>query len=202
MSRMESELTVVRRGTEKDNRRGSEGLCYLLRQVAKTMFDHLPSLEKPGEAAREPSAPNDEPAEPRTNYSALLAVVVFCLLYFPIHRRPWGWPLSVAVSWSTVAFGCAFFYGLDYADDFFGDSRVPKYVAKLLLPHLLILIPVTYLAWLWLRATPFLPHWLTVTGRKGSLWELCGILLASYAAFREGVWPAGKIRRHNAEAQE
>lgn len=38
-------------------------------------------------------------------------------------------------------FAIALGLSLDYGDDFFGDPRVPEYVATLLLLHLLILAP-------------------------------------------------------------
>jgi len=85
---------------------------------------------------------------------------------------------------------------------FFGDGRVAEYVATLLLPHGLILVPVTFVAWLWLRAIPVLPHWMTVEGRYPSRWELCGIVSAGYAAVKEGGWLAAKIKLRFAKSED
>jgi hypothetical protein len=59
-------------------------------------------------------------------------------------------------------------------------------MALLLLPHALILLPIMLGAYLWLYLKLVLPHWITVEGRKGSLWDVVGLLLVLIAAIVEG----------------
>ena len=103
--------------------------------------------------------------------------------------------MAVAASYSAFAYAIGLGLSLTNADDFFGDARIPKYVAKLLPYHALILTPVTLIAWLMLRAVPILPHWMTEhVPRIGSVWVLLGVLLFYFAGVREGIWLSRKIR--------
>lgn len=166
------------------------------------MFDDLSSLESRTESTKEISEGEAEPSRERMRWSGLIGGGVFLVLYLLFRSHPWGWPVAIAVSYTTAAFAIALTSALKYADDFFGDVCIPKYVAQLLLPHILILLPVTFAAWLWLRAVPLLPHWMTVEGRYPSLWEYCGIVAAAYAAVSEGDWLAAKIKRRSAEPED
>ena len=75
-------------------------------------------------------------------------------------------------------------------------------MATLLLPHVLILALVMLAAYFWLHLIPTLPSWITVEGRKGSLWELCGALAAAIAGISEGGWMAGKIRHRLGKSED
>jgi hypothetical protein len=158
------------------------------------MFDDSTSLENETEDAQEPSEEEDKPARSLSRWSHVIAGLVACLLYLPFRDHPWSWPVALAVAYTVFVFAIALGLSLDDADDFFGDPYVPKCVATLLLPHGLILAPVTFLAYLWLRATPLLPHWVTEVHRL-SLWQICGIVPVWFAGTREGIWMSGEIKR-------
>jgi len=165
------------------------------------MFDDLASLENQTEDAQKPSEEEVKPARSLSRWSHVIAGFIFCLLYFPFRAHSWGWPVAIAASYSAFVFAIALGLSLDYADDFFGDSRVPEYVSTLLLPHALILAPITYAACLWLRAIPALPHWATEVHRV-SLWQLCGIVFFWFVGTREGIWFSGKIKRRVTERED
>lgn len=159
------------------------------------MSDDLLSLENQTEETQKSPEEEDRPARTLSRESHIIAILVFCLLYFPFRGHPWNWPVAIAVSYSAFVFAIALGVSLNDAADFFGDPHVPEYVAALLLPHLLILAPVTLLAYLWLRAAPILPHWLVVESRRGSLWQLCGIVFFWFVGTREGIWLSWRIKR-------
>jgi hypothetical protein len=152
-------------------------------------------LENPTADPPRPSREEDRPARSLSRWSHIIAALIFCLLYFPFRRHPWSWPTAIAVSYTAFVFAIGLGLSLDYSDDFFGDPRVPEYVATLLLPHVLLLAPVTLLAYLWLRVTPMLPHWMNVEGHYGSNWQLCGIVFFWFVGTREGIWLSRKIKR-------
>ena len=186
---------------------GSEGAgdaseCYLLRKANETMFDDLTSLEGRAEEAQKPSEEEDKPARSLSRWSHVIAGLVFCLMYFPFQDHPWSWVVAIAVSYSAFTFAIALGLALDDADDFFGDSRVLRCVATLLLPHALILAGITLAAYLWLYVTPMLPPWFAHRGQRLSLWDLCGIVLVWFAGTREGIWMAGRIKRRLREHRE
>jgi hypothetical protein len=164
------------------------------------MFDDLSSMENQAEETQKPSEEQDKPARSLSRWSHVIAGLIFCLLYFPFRGHPWNWPVAIAASYSAFVFAIALGLSLDYGDDFFGDPRVPEYVATLLVPHLLILAPVTLLAYLWLRAIPFLPPWMNAEGHYGSTWQLCALVLLWLAGTREGIWLSGKIKRRFPES--
>src|SRR5579859_5391380 len=113
------------------------------------MFDDLSSLENQTEEAQTSSEDGDKPARSLSRWSHVVALLVFCLVYFPFQNHPWAWPVAIAVSYSAFVFAIAIGLSLDYADDFFGDPRIPRFVAKLLLPHAPILTVIAFAAWLW-----------------------------------------------------
>jgi hypothetical protein len=163
------------------------------------MFDEFSQDENPQETSEE-SEDEEKPARSWSRWSHVIAGLTFCLLYFPFRDRPWSWPVAVAVSYSAFVFAIGLGLSLDDSVDLFGDPRVPEYVARLLLPHALILAPVTFVAYLWVRAVPVLPHWITSEApRYGSVWQLCGLVLFWFVGVKEGLWLSGKIKRHRAE---
>ncbi len=159
------------------------------------MFDDLSSSESQTERAQRVSEEEDKPARSLSRWSHVIAGLVFCLMYFPFRNHAWSWPVAIAISYTAFVFAIALGLSLDYGDDFFGAPRVPEYVATLLLPHAVILAPVTLLAYLWLRVIPILPHWMNVAGHYGSAWQLCAIALFWFAGTREGIWLSRKIKR-------
>jgi hypothetical protein len=117
----------------------------------------LSSLENQTEDTEKASKVEDEPSRWLSKWSHVIAGLVFCLLYLPFQSHPWCWYVAIAGSYTVFAFAIALGLGLDCADDFFGDSRVFKYVAVLLLPHALILVVITSAVYLWLRLGSVLP---------------------------------------------
>jgi hypothetical protein len=166
------------------------------------MFDDLSSLENETEDAQKSSEEEDKPARSLSRWSHVIAGLILCLLYLPFRSHPWSWPLAIAVSYSAFVFAIALGLSLDDAADFFGDLRVPEYVATLLPQHSLILAPVTFLAYLWLCAIPILPHWMNVEAHYGSVWKVCGIALFWFVGTREGIWLSGKIKRRLAKFED
>jgi Na+/proline symporter len=165
------------------------------------MFDDLSSLENSAEDTQKIPEAENEPSRWLSRWSHVFAGLAFCLLYFPFQSYPWSWYVAVAGSYSVFAFAIALGLGLDSADDFFGDPRVPKFVATLLLPHALILALITSAAYLWLRIGPTLPPWAT-GGRRLPLWSVCGLVVVYFAGTREGLWMADKIKRQFKERED
>lgn len=159
------------------------------------MFDDLSSSENRSEEAREPSEEERESSSSLPRWSPAIAILVFACLYFPLQSHRWGWFVAIAGSYSVGVFVIALGSGFQDSSDFFGDSQGPKYAATLLLPHALILALVMLAAYFWLHLIPTLPHWVTVEGRKGSLWEYFGGILACLVDVKEGYWLAARIKR-------
>lgn len=159
------------------------------------MFDDPTRLEGPIEGEKDSSDEKDTRTKFPSGWLAIITLLVFCLLYFPFRNHFWSWFVAIAGSYSVAVFGIALGSALDDAADFFGDPRVPKYVATLLLPHILILAFLMLGAYLWLHIKPELPHWVTVEGHRGSLWEFFGELLLLIAAIKEGTWLGDWIKR-------
>lgn len=170
--------------------------------MSDNLFDESSGLENQrSEGAQQVSEEEDKPARSLSRWSHVIAGLVFCLLYFPFDDHPWSWPVACAVSYTTFVYAIALGLSLDDAADFFGDPRAPKYAATLLLPHALILAPVTFLAYLWLSAIPLLPRWVTEVHRV-SLWQLCGLIPVWFAGTREGIWMSGKFKRRLRERED
>lgn len=124
-----------------------------------------------------------------------MAAVAFGLLFLPFKDHPWSLYVAVAGSYSVLVFGLAFGSAFEDADDFFGNSQVPRYIAKLLIPHALILALIALGVSRWLYLRPTLPSWVTQEGRRGSFWDLCGWLSLGIAGVWQGLWMAGRIKR-------
>ena len=166
------------------------------------MFDDLTSLDGGAEEAQKSLEEEDKPARSLSRWSHVIAGLAFCLTYFPFQDRAWSWVVAIAVSYSAFAFAIALGLALDDADDFFGDSRVLSCVATLLLPHALVLVGITLVAYLWFHAAPMLPPWFAHRGQRLSLWDLCGIVLFWFTGTREGTWMAGRIKHRLRERED
>ena len=129
-------------------------------------------------------------------------MAVFCLLYLPFKDRFWSWQLAITLSY--IVFMLCYTCGLAFkdADDFFGNLHVPRYMAKLLIRQIFVLTLISIGAYLWFRLKVILPEWAIHEGRKGSLWDVCGIMLACWAAVREASWMAEKIKQQFGEDQD
>jgi len=123
------------------------------------MFDNLSNLEDQTEQPQEAQKPSEEEDKPYLwRWSPIICLLVFCALYFPLRSHPWSWPLAIASAYSVLVFIVAFNFGFSDSSDLFGDSRAPKYVLTLLLPHALFLALLMLAAYLWLHLGPILPH--------------------------------------------
>jgi hypothetical protein len=131
----------------------------------------------------------------RGSWAPLLSVIVWALLYFPFGSKPWGMPLAIAGAYSVFVFGLAFGQTFRDRDDFFGNADVLPYVAKLLIPHVVILAIITWGVSWWSRLEPALPIWMTTEGRKGSVWYWCGALALGGLGFLQGLWMARRLKR-------
>ena len=130
------------------------------------------------------------------------AMLAFGVLFVLFRGQDWRWHIAIGGCYT----GYMFFFALGSVfkdlDDFFGDSRVPRYFAKLLIPHAVILVLVTAGVTLWFRLLPLLPSWVTQEGRKGSLWDICGWLVLAIAGITQGSWMAGKTKRRFSEPED
>lgn len=168
------------------------------------MFDELNRLEGETEEGKESADKQDTRTGSFSRWLALIACLIFLLIYLPFRNHPWSWFVAIAASYTVSVFGIALDSALDFsdADDFFGESLVPRYVSRLLLPHALILMPIMLGAYLWVYLKPVLPHWATVESRKGSLWDAVGLLLVLIAAIVEGTSLGSWIRHRFGTAEE
>ena len=149
--------------------------------------------------------PADDESKPESSlyrWAHFPAMLAFGLLFVLFRGQPWRWHVAIGGCYTVYVFFFAFGSVFKGLDDFFGDSRVPRYLAKLLIPHTVILVLVTAGVTLWFRLLPLLPSWVTQEGRKGSLWDICGWLVLAIAGIMQGFWMAGKTKRRFSEPEE
>lgn len=155
------------------------------------MFDDLETAEQ----ATESDQDDDKSASAAYRWAHFPALLVFGLLIIPLHSHPWGWQIAIAGGYTVYVFWFALGLGLKSSDDLFGDSQVQLCVAKLLVPHGLILVLIVLGVTEWLHLKPILPDWATHEGHKESFWDLFGWILVAVAAIWQGFWMGGKIKR-------
>jgi hypothetical protein len=154
------------------------------------MFDDLDTAER-----KTDDDSTSEKSSQLYRWAHIPAILVFGILIILFHGHPWSWQLAIGGGYTGYVFFFAFGSVFKNSDDFFGDSRAPKYFVKLLIPHLLILVLITAGVMMWFHLRPLLPLWLTHEGRKESLWDLLGWLLLVGAGILQGFWMAGLIKR-------
>jgi hypothetical protein len=159
------------------------------------MFDDLETAEKQTEDEQTPAEDEKEPHWWIGPWAHVIAGVVFCLLYFPLKDRFWSWQVAITVTYVVFMLCCTCGLSFKDADDFFGNFQVPFYMGTLLIRQVFVLTLISLGAYLWFRLRTVLPAWVTQEGRRMSVWDLCGILLAYWAAVREASWMAEKIKR-------
>jgi hypothetical protein len=155
------------------------------------MFDDLETAEK----KTEPADGDETPSSQLYRWAHFPAFLVFGLLIIPLHGYRFGWHIAIAGAYTVYVFFFAFGSVLRDADDFFGDLRVPRYAAELLIPHLLALALLMSGVTLWFHLRSTLPDWVTHEGRKESFWDLLGWLVLACAGVAQGFWMAGRIKR-------
>lgn len=153
------------------------------------MFDSLPDAED------ERAAEDREESSSAWRWAHFPAFLIFGLLLLLSKGHWWSWYVAIGGGSSVFVFWIAFGSSLKDSDDFFGNSAVPEYAAKLLIPHSLALAFVLAAVYFWFHLQPNLPEWVIHEGRKGSLWDLLGWLALGGAGIIEGLWMAGKVRR-------
>jgi hypothetical protein len=158
---------------------------------------------KGSESLEEPSSDGtDEPQSSLYRWAHFPAGLVFAILIIPLHRFHWGWQIAIAGGYTVYVFWFAFGMVLRNADDFFGDPRVPKFAAELLLPHAFMLVFVVLGVTEWFHLKPILPAWATHEGRRGSLWMQFGFLTLAGAGIAEGFWMGKKVKQRFKESGE
>jgi hypothetical protein len=167
------------------------------------MFDDLDTAEQKTEGEQKRSAEDDDkPILGLSRWSHVIAGLLFCVLYFPFKSHSWSLYVAIACAYSACAFAIALGLALENLDDIFGDPRIARYVATLLVPHVPLLGLIILCTYLWLYLNGVLPTWATLWGRRPSLWSVCGMIVFWFAGTREGIWMAGKIKRRLKETED
>jgi len=166
------------------------------------MFDDLDTAERKTEG--DPRSVHSEVKSSSRLYrwAHFPAMLAFGLLFILFRNHPWRWQIAIDGAYTVYVFFFALGAGLQSLDDLFGDSRVSRSVAKLLIPHILILALVTVGVTSWFHLRPTLPEWATHEGRKGSLWDYCGWIILAVAGIWQGIWMGGKIKLEFGAAED
>jgi hypothetical protein len=165
------------------------------------MFDDLDTAEKKTEDEQAPPEDEKESHWWIGRWAHVIAMAAFCLLYFPLKDRFWSWQLAITLSYVVFMLCCTCGLAFKDADDFFGNLQVPRYMGLLLIRQIVVLTLVSLGAYLWFRLKAVLPAWAIQEGRRGSFWDICGILLAYWVAVREASWMAERIKRRFREIE-
>jgi len=166
------------------------------------MPDDFLDLGKQGGDEHTSSDDEVKPSSGLYRWAHFPAGLVFVILFILFSGQPWRWHIAIGGSYTVYVFFFAFGTVLRDLDDFLGDSRVPRFTAKLLIPHAFCLAPIIAGVSLWFYLLPILPPWMTQEGRRGSLWDLCGWLALAIAGIAEGSWMAKKVKRQFSESED
>jgi hypothetical protein len=166
------------------------------------MPDEYIDLGSPAVNERTSSDREKEPSFPLYRWAHIPALLAFGILFILLRGQAWRWQIAIGGSYTIYVFLFAVGSVLRNWDDFFGDSRVPSFVARMLIPHVFFLALIISGVTLWFYLKPMLPPWLTEEGRKGSLWDLCGWLALAIAGIVQGTWMAKKAKRQFAEPED
>lgn len=157
------------------------------------MFDDLDTAERKTED-EQTSADGENHSPGLYRWAHFPAGLAFGILIILFHGHPWSWQLAIGGGYTVYVYFFAFGSVLWDFDDLFGDPRVPRSAARLLIPHLLILLPLVAGVTLWFHLRPMLPDWATHEGRRGSFWDVTGWVMLAVAGIAEGFWMAGKLK--------
>ena len=136
-------------------------------------------------------------------WAHVIAGIFFCVLYFSLSGFAWSWQVAVTLAYVVFVFCCACGLSFQDSDDFFGDPKVPEYVANLLGRQFVILALVSLGAYEWHHLISVLPNWAkTRTFRNLSLWEVGGVVVAYRVAINEAKWMAAKLKQRFPELKE
>jgi hypothetical protein len=166
------------------------------------MPDDYVDLESPSPGEEVPADDENGSSPQLYRWAHFPAMLAFGVFFIVFHSSPWRWHIAIGAGYTVYVFFFAFGMVLKDADDFFGDSRVPKYAAKLLIPHALILaLLMAGVSW-WFHLRTLLPTELTQEGRKESLWDLFGWLVLAGAGIWQGFWMGGKLKQQFAKSED
>jgi hypothetical protein len=166
------------------------------------MPDDYIDLKGPSTDEKSPAEDENESSPQLWRWAHFPAMLAFGILFIAFSGQPWRWYIAIGGSYTVYVFFFALGSVLRDLDDFFGDPRVPRYIAKLLIPHVFFLVLVILGVYLWFYLKPMLPPWMTHEGRKGSLWDICGWLVLAFAGLAQGSWMAEKIKRQFGESED
>jgi uncharacterized membrane protein (UPF0136 family) len=130
------------------------------------------------------------PKDTWRNYSAsgrlaaLLAGVTFGALFFPFMGTQWGLLVATLVSYSVLVFALVF----RDKNCSLRKPQVRELIPQFLLVHSPFLLVVYWIEAEWLSQKSSMPYWLTVRGRKGSLYEWALTALLCLIAWRQQHW--------------
>jgi len=135
-------------------------------------------------------------------WSHVIALLVFCIVYFPLTDRIWSWQVAATLSYIVFMFCCTCGLSFQDSDDFFGNLPVARFMASLLVRQFLILALISLGLYEWRHVIPALPSWATERARNLSLWDVAGIIVLYVIAVREATWMAKKIKQQFPEIEE
>lgn len=123
----------------------------------------------------------------RGSWAPAAALVVFAAIFFPLIDHPWALYPAILASYSVFIFGMSFWTGGFSLDKDAAQRCLPKLFAV----HscFMALVAGCVAVWLWLQ--PQLPVWLTVRGRKGSLWDW----ILTFSLLGVAFWQGSRMAR-------
>jgi hypothetical protein len=169
------------------------------RNVGEGMFEDSTALENQTEGDQNTTESNEKSSWWIGRWAHVIAGLSFCLLYFPFQNHSWIWLVAIMLTYIVFMFCCTCGMAFQDSDDFFGNLQVSRFMAKLLMRQVFVLMLISFGAYLWLRLKTILPDWMTYESRRGSLWDFCGLILFYWAAVKEASWMARKIKRQFSE---
>jgi len=167
------------------------------------MFDDLETAEKKFKSnqaeveAADTTWDDSTPNDTWGNYSAtgrlgvVLAGVTFCILFFPFMHRPWGLPVATLCAYTVLVFSLAFRDENCSLDRTQVQEKLPLFAAM----HLPFLLAVYGIVLEWTHLASDMPNWLTVRGRRGSLYEWILIAILCLVAWRQEHWMRVIVKR-------
>lgn len=148
-------------------------------------------------ASKEAEWDDTRPKDTWRNYSAsgrlagLLAVITFFVVFLPNSDSRWGLPVAILSAYSVLVFSYAF------RDRNCSLSRpqVQEQLPKFALMHVPFLLLVYAVETEWMNAQSRVPHWLTVRGRKGSLYDMILGAILFLLAWWQVRWMRAIVKR-------
>src|SRR5580692_11215978 len=112
------------------------------------MFEDSLAIENQTEDDQKPSGGKEKPSWWIGRWAHVIAMVVFCLLYFPFQDRFWSWQIAITLSYVVFMLCCTCGMAFQDADDFFGNLQVSRYMAMLLIRQAFVLALISLGAYL------------------------------------------------------